>query len=90
MDGVFARMNYCLSATGEEYLYYTLRTPGQKDDYNDLEKKVGFFATNHEKRRKMQILFAKIGRRIRYSIRLPSSERLMLAAAEQSQVWFVN
>lgn len=68
MDGVFARMNYCLSATGEEYLYYTLRTPGQKDDYDDLEKKVGFFATNHEKRRKMQILFAKIGRRIRYSI----------------------
>ena len=27
MDGVFARMNYCLSATGEEYLYHLLRSP---------------------------------------------------------------
>lgn len=68
MDGVFARMNYCLSAAGEEYLYYTLRTPAQTDDYSDLEKKVRFFAENHEKRRRMQVLFAKIGRRIRYSI----------------------
>ena len=24
MDGVFARLNYCLSASGEEYLYYLL------------------------------------------------------------------
>ena len=38
MDGVFARMNYCLSATGEEYLYYMLRTPKQIDDYSPVAK----------------------------------------------------
>lgn len=68
MDGVFARMNYCLSATGEEYLYYMLRTPKQEDDFEDLEKKVEYFRENHEERRKLQLIFSRIGRQIRYSI----------------------
>ncbi|MBQ3797373.1 MAG: hypothetical protein II842_14065 [Butyrivibrio sp.] len=68
MDGVFARMNYCLSASGEEYLYYLLRTPSTKDDFDDFEKKVDYFQNNDEDRRKLQIIFAKIGRRIRHSI----------------------
>ena len=42
MDGVFTRMNYCLSASGEEYLYYMLRTPKQTDDFEEEEKKVKF------------------------------------------------
>lgn len=68
MDGVFARMNYCLSASGEEYLYHTLRTPSQADDFEDMEKKICFFRENHEKRRAFQLLYARIGRKIRYSI----------------------
>ena len=68
MDGVFARMNYCLSATGEEYLYHMLRTPRTDDDFDDLEKKVSFFRKNEEARIKLQLLFSKIGRNIRYSI----------------------
>ena len=68
MDGVFARMNYCLSASGEEYLYYLLRTPSSVDDFKDFEKKVDYFQKNDEDRRKLQIIFAKIGRRIRHSI----------------------
>lgn len=68
MDGIYARMNYCLSAAGEEYLYYLLRTPRQKDDFEELEKHVEFFRNNDEARRKYQLVFARMGRRIRYSI----------------------
>ena len=68
MDGVFARMNYCLSATGEEYLYYLLRSPKTEDDFEELEKKVEYFRTHDEDRRKLQLIFSKIGRQIRYSI----------------------
>ena len=68
MDGVFARMNYCYSASGEEYLYYLLRTPMQSDNFEEMEQKVEFFRENGDKRRAFQILYAHIGRRIRYSI----------------------
>ena len=68
MDGVFARSNYCLSTAGEEYLYYLLRTPKLSDDFDDMEKKVTFFQNNDEQRRKLQLIFSKIGRNIRYSI----------------------
>ncbi len=68
MDGVFVRMNYCLSATGEEYLYHMLRTPQFEDDFEDMEKKIELFRNNEELRHRFQINFSKIGRRIRYSI----------------------
>ena len=68
MDGVFARMNYCQSATGEEYLYHLLRSTRQTDDFSKLENQVSFFQKNEDARIKSQLIFAKIGRRIRYSI----------------------
>lgn len=68
MDGVFARMNYCLSATGEEYLYYMLRTPHMLDDFDKMESQVEFFRKNDDARIKIQLIFSRIGRRIRYSI----------------------
>jgi len=68
MDGVFTRMNYCLSASGEEYLYYMLRTPKQVDDFEDEEKKIDFFSKNEGARIKCQLALAKIGRGSRYSI----------------------
>jgi hypothetical protein len=68
MDGVFVRMNYCLSASGEEYLYHMLRTPHYEDDFENMEKKIEFFRNNDETRRRFQVIFSKIGRRIRYSI----------------------
>ena len=68
MDGVFVRMNYCLSATGEEYLYHMLRTPHFEDDFDDMEKKIELFRNNDELRQRFQIIFSRIGRRIRYSI----------------------
>ncbi len=68
MDGIYARTNYCLSASGEEYLYYMLRTPKMKDDFGELEKKVEFLRRDNEARISLQIIFSKIGRNIRYSI----------------------
>ena len=68
MDSVFARMNYCLSATGEEYLYHMLRTPLLDDDFDSLEKKVSFLQKNEDARISLQLIFSKIGRNIRYSI----------------------
>ncbi len=68
MDGIFKRLNYCLSAAGEEYLYYMLRTPKQEDDFEDLEKQVNYFQNNDEERRKIQLIFHKIGNTNRYSI----------------------
>ena len=68
MDGVFVRMNYCLSASGEEYLYHMLRTPQMSDDFYDLEKKISFFQKDNEARLKFQLIFSKIGRVVRYSI----------------------
>ncbi len=68
MDGVFKRLNYCLSAAGEEYLYYMLRTPKQEDDFEKLEKQVDFLKKNDEDRRKIQLIFHRIGNTSRYSI----------------------
>ena len=36
MDGVYKRLNYCLSAAGEEYLYYLLRSPRHEDDFKSF------------------------------------------------------
>ncbi len=68
MDSVYQRMNYCLSAAGEEYLYYMLRTPRQQDDFENFEKQVSYFQNNEEERRKMQLTFWNIGKNSRYSI----------------------
>ena len=68
MDSIYKRMHYCLSAAGEEYLYYMLRTPGQSDDYEAMEQQISFFQKEDEKRRKIQLIFSEIGNNSRYSI----------------------
>ncbi len=68
MDGVYKRLNYCLSAAGEEYLYYMLRTPRQEDDFAAFEEQVEYLMDNHEDRRNIQLIFSKIGSNSRYSI----------------------
>jgi hypothetical protein len=68
MDSVYDRVNYCLSAAGDEYLYYMLRTPRQVDDFEDFEKKTQFFQSNSDKRLEMQLIFSDIGKSSKYSI----------------------
>ena len=68
MDSVYDRLNYCLSAAGEEYLYYMLRTPKQTDDFDDLEKKISLFRKDGDLRLKVQLIFSEIGNISKFSI----------------------
>ncbi len=68
MDSIFKRVNYCLSAAGEEYLYYMLRSPRQKDDFDSFERQVSFFEENDEERRRIQLIYYNVGRNSKYSI----------------------
>ena len=69
MDAVFMQMNHTYSSAGEEYLYYTLRTPFMKEDaLKKREEKVSFFMENEDARVKMQVLFAKVGKMGKFSI----------------------
>ncbi len=68
MDGIYKRLNYCMSAAGEEYLYYMLRTPRQQDDFERLEKQVSRFMEDEQLRHRLQLIYYDIGRSSRYSI----------------------
>ncbi len=68
MDSVYDRMDYCLSAAGEEYLYYMLRTPKQADDFEDIEKKISLFDKDADIRLKIQLIFSEIGNISKFSI----------------------
>lgn len=69
MDELFKRMNYTLSATGEEYLYYRLRTPGRdQKELERFEKKVGFFGTHPEERVRFQFCMSKLGYTGKFSL----------------------
>ncbi|MBQ8030663.1 MAG: hypothetical protein IJ260_03910 [Butyrivibrio sp.] len=68
MDSVYDRMDYCLSAAGEEYLYYMLRTPKQADDFDDIEKKISLFNKDADIRLKIQLIFSDIGNISKFSI----------------------
>ncbi len=69
MDELFIRMNHTYSSTGEEYLYYTLRTP--LTDEKELQKReeiISYFRASTEDRINWQLMFAKLGRTGKYSI----------------------
>ncbi|MCR5102378.1 MAG: hypothetical protein K6B41_13595 [Butyrivibrio sp.] len=68
MDNIFARINYCESSTGQEYMYHVLRSPSTKDDFDTLESHISFLHANKDYRLKMQLAFHKIGNSSRYSI----------------------
>lgn len=69
MDEVFKRMNYTLSSTGEEYLYYTLRSPKQSvEELQHFEEIVNFFRKNVDERVKVQLLMKKLGATGKFSI----------------------
>lgn len=69
MDELFKRMNYTLSASGEEYLYYTLRTPKQsREEIDRLEELLCFLGQNPETRVQLQLKFRKLGYTGKYSL----------------------
>ncbi|MCI9545642.1 MAG: DNA mismatch repair protein MutS [Lachnospiraceae bacterium] len=61
MDRVFLRMNQTVSAPGEEYFLYLLRTPKlREEDLQKREKLMRFFAQDEEKRLALQLILAQI------------------------------
>lgn len=69
MDEIFKRMNYTLSASGEEYLYYTLRTLKQDEEaLEHLEDVVDFFSAHPDERVLIQFSMNKLGHTGKFSL----------------------
>lgn len=69
MDEIFKQMNHTWSAAGEEYLYYTLRTPSfDLEELKKREEVTEYFRTHEKERVDCQILFARLGRMGKFSI----------------------
>lgn len=69
MDELFKRMNYTLSATGEEYLYYALRSLKlDREGLERFERKVSFFGDHPEARVRFQFRMNRLGHTGKYSL----------------------
>ncbi len=69
MDDVFKRADFTLSAAGEEYLYYKLRTPKQSaEELAHFEELTGYFAANEDDRVRVQLLLHRLGYTGNYSL----------------------
>ena len=64
MDELFKRINPRLTTSGEQYLYYLLRSPVlTKDEYERRRVLVKFMEENPKSRLKLQVIFSKLGKR---------------------------
>ena len=69
MDAVYQRLNTCLSAAGDEYLYYRLRTPAENvDELLKMERRICFFREHEKERHDLQRVFYQLGRTGRHSL----------------------
>lgn len=69
LDDVFKRMNYTLSASGEEYLYYTLRTLRQnREELEHLEDVIEYFRKHPTERVQIQFSMKKLGYTGKFSL----------------------
>lgn len=69
LDSFYQRMNSSVSAAGDEYLYYRLRTPiYTQDEMESWEAKIRYFMEHEEDRHSVQGVFYRLGRMGRYSL----------------------
>lgn len=69
MDELYRQINTSLSAAGDEYLYYRLRTPVcGEDQMARMEEQICFFMEHEEERRRAQRIFYRLGRMRKFSI----------------------
>lgn len=88
MDGIYQRMNTCLSAAGDEYLYYCLRTPAEDvGKLQKMESRIAFFMEKEGERRRLQKRFYQLGRTGRHSI-YEYLDRLDLLGERKSDRYF--
>lgn len=63
LEKVFKRINPGLSTSGEQYLYYQLRSPAiDSDTYQERKKRIDFMAEHPEPRLKLQVILSQLGR----------------------------
>lgn len=69
MDRIFDMMNHTYSASGEEYLYHTLRMPADREEELLVrEQEILYFMEHEDKRRSLQMIFMRMGKKERYSL----------------------
>lgn len=69
MDEIFKQMNHTLSSAGEEYLYYTLRTPRlSEEELAHQEQMTEYFMERPDERVRIQFLMKKLGTTGNYSL----------------------
>lgn len=69
MDDIFIRMNHALSAAGEEYLYFALRTPHRDPEaLKALEAMTEYFSKHEDERVRIQMLMRRLGGNGKYSL----------------------
>jgi len=69
MDEVFKKINFTHSAAGEEYLYYTLRTPEKSiSSLTHKEEIITAFCSDKDERVRLQFILSKLGRCGKFSI----------------------
>jgi hypothetical protein len=69
MDEVFLSMNHTYSASGEEYLYYTLRSAGKnEEELAELESMIQFYVEHEDERVATQLIMAKLGYMGKFSL----------------------
>lgn len=69
MDEVFQRMDYTYSSTGQEYLYYLLRTPNtEAGELEYLDKVVDYYMEHEKERVEIQLLMNDLGSTGKYSL----------------------
>lgn len=69
MDDIFRRMDYAISSTGEEYLYYMLRTPQfQEGKLKHFDEVAEFYSANEKERVEYQCLMRKLGNTGKFSL----------------------
>jgi len=69
MDDIFKRVNYTLSSTGEEYLYYRLRTPEfDPEKLMHFHEIAEYFMENEQERISFQMLMRQLGSTGKFSL----------------------
>lgn len=69
MNRIYEMMNYTYSASGEEYLYHTLRTPAEREEELLVrEQEIRYFMEHEDKRRCLQTIFIRMGKKDPHSL----------------------
>ncbi len=70
MDELYRRINPGLTSSGEQYLYYMLRSPAtDAESYARRERLISFMEREEELRLKIQLILARLGRTRRAELR---------------------